>query len=92
MEERERAFKKARIEREEEEVRRWADTERIMEEGRRMREERERELRMREEEAKRAVKVEVEEEDPPPELGTPLLRFPSSPPTNSSFLLLSQAR
>ena len=45
LEERERTLKKARVEKEAEKKARWHENERIMEEGRRLREERERELR-----------------------------------------------
>lgn len=64
LEARERAFKKARVEKQAEERARWMENERIMEEGRRLREEREKELRKREEEALKAAG-----EDEPPELG-----------------------
>ncbi|KAJ8519195.1 hypothetical protein ONZ45_g3837 [Pleurotus djamor] len=45
LEERERAFKKARVEKQQEEIKVWHETERIKEEGRKLREERERGLR-----------------------------------------------
>ncbi|KAF7426405.1 hypothetical protein PC9H_008773 [Pleurotus ostreatus] len=45
LEERERAFKKARVEKQQEEIKVWRETEKIKEEGRKMREERERALR-----------------------------------------------
>ena len=50
LEERERAFKKARTETEAQKKERWRENERIMEEGRRLREEREKELERRERE------------------------------------------
>ncbi|KAF9500633.1 DnaJ-domain-containing protein [Pleurotus eryngii] len=45
LEERERAFKKARVEKQQEEIKVWHETEKIKEEGRKMREEREKALR-----------------------------------------------
>ena len=48
LEERERAFKKARVEKQQEDRKRWHDTEQIKDEGRRLREEKEKELRQRE--------------------------------------------
>ena len=68
LEERERVFKKARMERREEEVKRWADVERVKDEGKRMMEEREKEIRTKEEEAERA-RMPLEEEDVPPTIG-----------------------
>ncbi|TFY53260.1 hypothetical protein EVJ58_g9547 [Rhodofomes roseus] len=68
LEARERAFKKVRVEKQQEERARWMENERIMEEGRRLKEEREKELRRREEEALRAER-ERAGEDEPPELG-----------------------
>ncbi|KAI0762802.1 DnaJ domain-containing protein [Fomes fomentarius] len=72
LEERERTFKKARVEKEAEQKVRWHENERIMDEGRRLREERERELQRKEREreeqekkAQQAVNVGVE----PPTLG-----------------------
>jgi DnaJ family protein C protein 17 len=65
LEERERVLKKARMERREEELKRWADVERVKDEGKKMMEEREKEIRMREEEAERA-RMQTEEEDIPP--------------------------
>ncbi|OSD07994.1 DnaJ-domain-containing protein [Trametes coccinea BRFM310] len=50
LEERERAFKKARTDSETQKRERWRENERIMDEGRRLREERERELLRREQE------------------------------------------
>ena len=62
LEESERAFKKAKMDQEKEKMARWQATERIKEEGRKMREEREKELR---------VKTEHQEEDA--ELEAPVL-------------------
>ncbi|KAF7356778.1 J domain-containing protein [Mycena venus] len=53
LEERERAFKKAKIDQQRDEASRWQETEKIKDEGRRLREERENELRRREQEANR---------------------------------------
>ena len=64
LEARERAFKKARVEKQAEERARWMENERIMEEGRKLREDREKELKKREEEALKAAG-----EYEPPELG-----------------------
>ena len=47
LEERERAFKIARMEKQKEEVETWQQTEKIKDEGRRLREEKEKELRNR---------------------------------------------
>ncbi|GLB41902.1 putative dnaJ molecular chaperone homology domain [Lyophyllum shimeji] len=55
LEAREREFKKQRVAKQEEERKRWQETEGIKEEGRRLREERERELRQREEEKRKAA-------------------------------------
>jgi len=77
LEERERVLKKARTKRREEEVKRWANVERVKDEGKRMMEEREREIRIREEEAERS-RIPVEEEDIPPTIGiqsVPVFRF-----------------
>jgi DnaJ family protein C protein 17 len=68
LEERERVLKKARMERREEEVKRWADVERVKDEGKKMMEEKEKEIRMREEEAER-TRTQAEEEDTPPTIG-----------------------
>lgn len=61
----ERAFKKAKLEKEGEERARWLENERIMDEGRRLREERERALRKREEELLTAEKANASENEPP---------------------------
>lgn len=67
LEERERAFKKAKVDKKNEEIKVQMETERIKEEGRKLREQKEKEMRMREEER---TKGDVEEEDMdlPPEL------------------------
>lgn len=67
LEERERAFKKARVEKQKEEVEQWQATEKIKDEGRRLREEREKELRAREQDSVNA-KEDQEQEDVPPAL------------------------
>ncbi|EIW55739.1 DnaJ-domain-containing protein [Trametes versicolor FP-101664 SS1] len=68
LEERERAFKKARTETEAQKKERWRENERIMEEGRRLREDREKELQKKErerEELGQSARSELE----PPSLG-----------------------
>ncbi|KAI0697034.1 hypothetical protein BC835DRAFT_804066 [Cytidiella melzeri] len=65
LEEREHAFKKARLEKEEKQKQVWRDNEKIMDEGRRLREEREKELQRREEEALRQVRESHMEFEPP---------------------------
>ncbi|KAJ7164727.1 hypothetical protein C8R43DRAFT_239062 [Mycena crocata] len=61
LEERERAFKKAKMDQQRDEASRWEETEKIKDAGRRLREERENEIRRREAEAARpAVEEEVE--------------------------------
>jgi len=73
LEERERAFKKSRLEREKQKVAREGENDRIKEEGRRMREERERRLeelaRARADEARTEVDEEGLDENAPPPLG-----------------------
>ncbi|KAF9443117.1 hypothetical protein P691DRAFT_809431 [Macrolepiota fuliginosa MF-IS2] len=64
LEERERAFKKARVDKQKEEVKVYHETEKIKEEGRKLREQKERELRMREKERE----IEEEEDMEAPEL------------------------
>jgi DnaJ family protein C protein 17 len=76
LEERERVLKKTKLERREEEVKRWADTERVKDEGKRMMEEREKEIRMREEEAER-TRMQADEEDIPPVIGAYTVRYPN---------------
>lgn len=72
LEERERAFnKKAKMEKRDEEVKVWHETERIKEEGRRMREEREKEAARKLAEAEVAKKAgDDTEDDAVPKLGT----------------------
>ncbi|KAJ7468041.1 DnaJ-domain-containing protein [Mycena latifolia] len=60
LEERERAFKKAKLDQQRDEANRWQENEKIKDEGRRLREERENELRRRETEAWQPVDEEVE--------------------------------
>ncbi|GBE83759.1 hypothetical protein SCP_0508150 [Sparassis crispa] len=81
LEERERALKKVRVEKEQEQNQLWKENERIMEEGRKIREEREKELRKKElerEETERNARACLE----PPELGsrdtTVRLKYPLS--------------
>ncbi|OCH89226.1 DnaJ-domain-containing protein [Obba rivulosa] len=81
LEERERAFKKARVGKEAETKARMQENERIMEEGRRLREERERELRQKAAEVREAEKT-VNADLEPPTLGaldtTVRVKFPLS--------------
>lgn len=65
LEESERAFKKAKTEKAEKQKDMWRENERIMEEGRILREQREKELQRREAEADKAERSELE----PPSLG-----------------------
>ncbi|KAG2008342.1 DnaJ protein [Coprinopsis cinerea AmutBmut pab1-1] len=73
LEEREKAFKKAKMEKQREDEQLQYQTERIKEEGRRLREEKERKAREAEKEkirmeevAKKAEKMDVDVEEPPP--------------------------
>ncbi|KAJ7634638.1 DnaJ domain-containing protein [Roridomyces roridus] len=68
LEERERAFKKAKMDQERDEASRWADTEKIKDEGRRMREERETEIRRREREAEASRNPPVDDDSEAPTL------------------------
>lgn len=65
LEERERAFKKAKMDQQHDEASRWQETEKIKDEGRRLREERENELRKREQ----ARQPPVEDDMEAPSLG-----------------------
>ncbi|KZT19941.1 DnaJ-domain-containing protein [Neolentinus lepideus HHB14362 ss-1] len=84
LEERERAFKKARVEKEQEEIQRWRENERIMDEGRRMREERMKDAELRDQEVRERARSEKEAADgeAPPALGsldtTVKLKYPLS--------------
>ena len=69
LEAREQAFKKARVDKQKEEVERWHETERIKEEGRRLREDKEREMKRREEEQLRTTEEAREDELEAPSLG-----------------------
>jgi DnaJ homolog subfamily C member 17 len=69
LEARERAFKKARADKQKEEVEKWHETERIKEEGRRLREDKEREMKKREEEQLRAAEEAKDDELDAPSLG-----------------------
>ncbi|KDQ58510.1 hypothetical protein JAAARDRAFT_57434 [Jaapia argillacea MUCL 33604] len=70
LEQRERAFKKTRMEKEKEEMARWQENEKIMDEGRKLREEREKEtLRKESEREKAETAAEEAETDAPPDLG-----------------------
>jgi DnaJ family protein C protein 17 len=59
LEEREREFKKVRVEKQKAEVDQWRETERIKEEGRRLREEKEKAILKEAEEREEAAKVDV---------------------------------
>lgn len=65
LEQRERAFKKARVEKDREERSRWTENERIKDEGRRLREERARAMADASVENKRDSPAPAGEEDPP---------------------------
>lgn len=70
LEERERAFnKKAKMEKRDEEVKVWHETERIKEEGRRMREEREKEAARKLAEAEAEAAQNDTADDAVPKLG-----------------------
>jgi DnaJ family protein C protein 17 len=74
LEERERAFKKARLSKQQEELDTWRETEKIKEEGRKMREDREKVIREQEAERQGAaggMKDELE----PPSLGARIFQF-----------------
>ena len=78
LEERERAFKKAKLDKEQKQKEVWRENEKIMEEGRLMRERREKDMLAREQEAVEKVKSEEERmkaELEPPSLGNSPLRF-----------------
>ncbi|RDB30004.1 Pre-mRNA-splicing factor cwf23, partial [Hypsizygus marmoreus] len=70
LEARELAFKKARMDKQKEEVQRWHETEQIKEAGRKLREEKERGLREREEEKRRAAEEAEEDEMEAPSLNS----------------------
>ncbi len=65
LEERERAFKKSRTEKVEKQKAVWRENERIMDEGRVLREKREKEMQMREQDAERIRERERSELEPP---------------------------
>lgn len=70
LEERERSLKKARVDKQKEEATRWEETEKIKDEGRRLREERMKQMEKREQETNQAAKNENEDE----EMDAPTLR------------------
>ena len=79
LEERERALKKARLESEAERKQRLRENERIMEEGRQLREQRERELQRKEQEREilqQKVQQEANAGVEPPTSGPSLLPYP----------------
>jgi DnaJ family protein C protein 17 len=65
LEQRERAFKKAKMDKEQEELKRWHESEEIKEKGRQLREQREKEIRLREDQQKAAASTEDPEEGAP---------------------------
>ncbi|KAF9066602.1 DnaJ-domain-containing protein [Rhodocollybia butyracea] len=65
LEERERAFKKSKVDKQKEEASRWQETEKIKDEGRRLREEKMKEAEKREQEASQMAKEEQEMDAPP---------------------------
>jgi curved DNA-binding protein CbpA len=65
LEERERAFKKTRLDKKNEEVKVQMETDRIKEEGRRMREQKEEQIRMRDEEIMKGEAVEEDDAEAP---------------------------
>ncbi|KAH9946870.1 DnaJ-domain-containing protein [Amylocystis lapponica] len=65
LEERERAFKKSRVEKQQQEKERWHENERVMEEGRKLREDREKDLRRKEKERAEAERSATGELEPP---------------------------
>ena len=73
LEAREQAFKKARVGKQKEEVELWQETERIKEQGRRLREDKEREMRQRGEEQSRATGDAAEDDLEAPSLGMVLV-------------------
>ncbi len=72
LEERERSFKKARMDKQKSEADQWQANEKIKDEGRRLREEKEKEIRQREQNAKK-----VDAEDEPPSIRTYIVSFSS---------------
>lgn len=68
LEERERAFKKVKVDKAEKQKEVWRENERVMEEGRILRERKERELMEKVDEAERKAKG-VQDELEPPSLG-----------------------
>lgn len=69
LEERERQVKKAKLEKDQKQKEVWRENERVMDEGRRLREQREKDLLQREQEAKLAAKSASEEDEEPPAIG-----------------------
>ncbi|PFH49567.1 hypothetical protein AMATHDRAFT_147404 [Amanita thiersii Skay4041] len=66
LEERERAFKKARVDKQKEEVARWQETEKIKEEGRKLREQREQEMKARQVDIESASAAQATNDDNEP--------------------------
>ncbi|KAF8714226.1 hypothetical protein AX14_012867 [Amanita brunnescens Koide BX004] len=65
LEERERAFKKAKVDKQKEEAVRHQENERIMEEGKKLREQRAQELKRKQAEAEATASAAQDEEEPP---------------------------
>ena len=80
LEQREREFKKARVEQKQKQQEIYRENETLMEQGRRLREQKEKEMRQREEEARKAAEPR---EDEPPSLGMcdPIRPFPPLRPS-----------
>ena len=70
LEERERAFKKARMDKQKEEATLWQNNERIQMEGKRLREEKEKQMKMKLEMEAKQTETLPSDEDSPPEMGT----------------------
>lgn len=79
LEERERAFKKAKVDKQKEEAVRHQENERIMEEGKKLREQRAQELKRKQAEAEATASAAQDEEEPPALGGCPTFyRMPPS--------------
>lgn len=80
LEAREREFKKSKLEKDQHQTKVWRENERVMDEGRRLREQREKDLSQREEEAKRAAAAALSDlDDEPPTISKQQLRFVGFP-------------
>ncbi|TRM62322.1 DnaJ domain-containing protein [Schizophyllum amplum] len=99
LEERERAFKKAKMNQQKEEAARWHETEKIKEEGKRLREERQRAMQEREREREAVTRQAEQETGNVPSVGAldttvrvkfNLLKNPTLTTTDALSALLSQ--